>query len=216
MSRRSNKRNAGLEDLRLKRKVMSNGTMEKKDRKWSKICKKRCSRGPNIETRKEQHLRQEFNPSQGTVSIAVPSHQQDTRQCNPPTGEIRRGARVQYDKARETRTTHSKGHSANEGRPVRSRQTTTVIPCPYYLRSRIKEPEGIPEEQRNTGIDSLPQNSLRRRSLSVEALDGDQVDRSDYRTKEKSGCIVSFFLLLRTNGRKNYCNEASHGRMFKI
>ncbi|GFX06249.1 DUF5641 domain-containing protein [Trichonephila clavipes] len=36
-----------------------------------------------------------------------------------------------------------------------------------------------PEEQRSNGIDSLPQNSLKRRSLSLEALDGDQVDRSE-------------------------------------
>ncbi|GFW99291.1 hypothetical protein TNCV_3981161 [Trichonephila clavipes] len=44
------------------------------------------------------------------------------------------------------RTTRSKGHSAAEGRPVRYRQTTTVKPCAYYLRSRLKEPEGIPED----------------------------------------------------------------------
>ncbi|GFX47342.1 hypothetical protein TNCV_4691471 [Trichonephila clavipes] len=45
-------------------------------------------------------------------------------------------------------------------------------------KSHLKEPEGIPEEHRNTGIDSLPQNSLRRRSLSMEALDRDAADRS--------------------------------------
>ncbi|GFU48704.1 hypothetical protein TNCV_4752101 [Trichonephila clavipes] len=38
--------------------------------------------------------------------------------------------------------------------------------------SRFKEPEGLLEKQRSKGIDSLPQNSLRR-SLSEEALDGD-------------------------------------------
>ncbi|GFY32823.1 uncharacterized protein TNCV_4024471 [Trichonephila clavipes] len=74
-------------------------------------------------------------------------------------------ARVQYDK---TRSTTSKRHSAAEGRPVRPRQTTAVSPCPYYLRSRLQEPEGIPEEQRSTGINSLPQNSFRRKSLSME------------------------------------------------
>ncbi|GFW22166.1 uncharacterized protein TNCV_1632961 [Trichonephila clavipes] len=101
------------------------------------------------------------------------------RQFQPPTEESRRGARVQYDKARETRSTHSKRHSAAEGRPVRSRQMTALRPCPYYLRSRLKEPEGIPEEQGSTGINSLSQNSLRRRSLSMEALDGDPTDRSE-------------------------------------
>ncbi|GFU11622.1 uncharacterized protein TNCV_4320941 [Trichonephila clavipes] len=60
-----------------------------------------------------------------------------------------------------------------------SRQATALRPCPYYLRSRLKKPKGIPEEQRSNGIDSLPQNHLRRRSLSMEALDGDPVDRSE-------------------------------------
>ncbi|GFX25905.1 uncharacterized protein TNCV_2899311 [Trichonephila clavipes] len=87
--------------------------------------------------------------------------------------ESRRGERVQSGRARETRRIGSKGHSAAEGRPVRSRNTTTVRPCSYYLRSLFKELEGLPEEQRSTGIDSLPQNSLRRRSLSMEAFDGD-------------------------------------------
>ncbi|GFX16531.1 uncharacterized protein TNCV_23021 [Trichonephila clavipes] len=123
--------------------------------------------------------RRNNNPSHGPESIAGPSHQQMLRQFNPPTEESRRGARVQYDKARKTRTTRSKGHSAAEERPVQSRQTTTVSPCPYFLRSRLKEPDGIPEEQRSTGIDSLPQNSLRRRSLSMEALDGDPADGSE-------------------------------------
>ncbi|PRD30884.1 UNVERIFIED_CONTAM: hypothetical protein NCL1_25072 [Trichonephila clavipes] len=44
------------------------------------------------------------------------------------------------------------------------RERTTVRPCPYYLRS--------------TGIVSQPQDSLRRRSLSMEALDGDLADKS--------------------------------------
>ncbi|GFW29838.1 uncharacterized protein TNCV_3937051 [Trichonephila clavipes] len=159
------------------------------------------TRGPNTETRKKptpvipqgikrtvpsavafknhKYRRQEFNPSQETVSIAGPSHQQDIRQFNPPTEESRQGARVQYDKARETRTTRSKGHCAAKGRPVRSRQTTIVRLCPYYLRSGLKEPEKIPEEQRSTGIDSLPQNSLGRRSFSMEALEGDPVDGNE-------------------------------------
>ncbi|GFU58390.1 uncharacterized protein TNCV_58021 [Trichonephila clavipes] len=84
--------------------------------------------------------------SRGPQSIAGPLHQLDTRQCKPPTEESRQGAKVQYDRARETRTTPSKGNSAAERRPVQSRQATTVRPCPYYLRSRLKKPEGIPEE----------------------------------------------------------------------
>ncbi|GFW80612.1 retrovirus-related Pol polyprotein from transposon 297 [Trichonephila clavipes] len=67
------------------------------------------------------------------------------RKFSPTKEESRRGARVQSDKARETRATGSKGHSAAEGRPVRSGKTTTVRPCPYCLRSLFKELEGIPE-----------------------------------------------------------------------
>ncbi|GFT27479.1 uncharacterized protein TNCV_1275731 [Trichonephila clavipes] len=105
------------------------------------------------------------------------SNQGQTRRSNTPHPQRGREARVQSDRARETRTTGSKGHSANDGRLVQSRKTTTGRPCPYYLRSRFKEPEWLPEEQ-STGIDSLPQNNLRRRSLSMEALDGGPANRS--------------------------------------
>ncbi|GFW69357.1 uncharacterized protein TNCV_487061 [Trichonephila clavipes] len=111
-------------------------------------------------------------------SIAGPTHPIDTRQSKPSTEGSRQGASVQYDRAWETRTTPSGGNSAVERRPVQSRQATAVRPCPYYLRSRVKQPEGIPEEQRSNGIDGIPQNNLRR-SLSMEALDGEQVDRSE-------------------------------------
>ncbi|GFW82658.1 retrovirus-related Pol polyprotein from transposon 17.6 [Trichonephila clavipes] len=67
----------------------------------------------------------------------------------------------------------------SERRPVQSKQATAVRPCPYYLRSRVKQPEGIPENRRSIGIDSIPQNNIRRRSLSMEALGGDPVDRSE-------------------------------------
>ncbi|GFW57122.1 uncharacterized protein TNCV_540391 [Trichonephila clavipes] len=150
--RRSNKGTAGLEDLRLKRKVMSNGTVEKKDRKRSKICTKRSHQGSehsdqkrpapvlpqgikrtvpsSVASRNHKYIRHN-NPSLEPESIADPSHQQRIRKFNTPTEESRRGARVQYDEARETRTTRSKGYCAAEGRPVRSRQTTAVKPCPY-------------------------------------------------------------------------------------
>ncbi|GFT51240.1 uncharacterized protein TNCV_3869901 [Trichonephila clavipes] len=83
-------------------------------------------------------------------------------------------------KARETRKTTSGTNRTAERRPVRSKkQVTAVRPCPYYLRSRVKQPEGIPEERRSNGIDSIPQNNIRRRSLSMEALDGDPVDRCE-------------------------------------
>ncbi|GFW01745.1 uncharacterized protein TNCV_1232451 [Trichonephila clavipes] len=91
----------------------------------------------------------------GSQSIACPSHQTDTRQRKPPTEWSRQGASVQYERAREIKTTRSGGNSAAERRPVRSRLATAVRPCPYYLRSRVKQPEGIPEEQRSNGIDSI-------------------------------------------------------------
>ncbi|GFS66706.1 uncharacterized protein TNCV_229551 [Trichonephila clavipes] len=107
------------------------------------------------------------------------------RRFSPTKEESRRGERVQSGRARETRTTGIKGHSAAEGRPVRSRKTTTVRPGSHYLRSHFKEPEGLPEEQRSTEIDSLQQNSLSRRSLSTEALDEDLADRSTQKKKKK-------------------------------
>ncbi|GFY34908.1 uncharacterized protein TNCV_154811 [Trichonephila clavipes] len=198
-SRKSNKGNAGWEDPILKRKVGSNGSMERTDKKRSKICRKRSLQGsehvdqkrptpeptqgikrtiPSSVSSRKHKYRRPNNPSQGSQSIAGPSHQIYSRQCKPPTEGSRQGASVQYDRARETRTTPSGGNSADERRPVRSRQATAVRPCPYYLRSRVKQPEGIPEQQRSNGIDSIPQNNLRRRSLSMETLDGDPVDRS--------------------------------------
>ncbi|GFS87619.1 uncharacterized protein TNCV_2942031 [Trichonephila clavipes] len=78
-----------------------------------------------------------------------------------------------------TKTTKDGTNRAAERRTVRSKQTTAVRPCPYYLRSRVRQPEGFPEERRNSGLASIPQNNIRRRSLSMEALDGDPVDRSE-------------------------------------
>ncbi|GFX59365.1 retrovirus-related Pol polyprotein from transposon 297 [Trichonephila clavipes] len=147
---KSSKGNAGWEDLRLKRKVESKGSGDRR---------------PN-------------NPSQGSQSIAGPSHQQDSRQDKSPTVASRHEGRGQYNKARGTKTTKNGTNRAAERRTVRSKQTTALIPCPYYLRSRLRQPEGFPEERRNSGIESIPQNNIRRRSLSMEALDGDPVDRS--------------------------------------
>ncbi|GFW46568.1 retrovirus-related Pol polyprotein from transposon 297 [Trichonephila clavipes] len=198
--RKSNKGNAGLEDPTLKHKVRSNGSVERTDKKRSKICRKTSLQGfehgdqkrptpvpthgikrtvPSSISSRNHKYRRPNNSSQGPQSISGPSQQLDTRQCKRPTEKSRQGARGQYDRARETRTIPSKGNSAAERRPVRSRQAIAVRPCPYYLWSRLKKPEGMPEEQRSNGIDSLPQNNLRRRSLSMEALDGNPVDRSE-------------------------------------
>ncbi|GFV34453.1 uncharacterized protein TNCV_1413831 [Trichonephila clavipes] len=119
------------------------------------------------------------NPSQRSQSIAGPSHPSDSRQDKPPTEGSRHEGSGQYHKARETRTTKNGTNRAAERKPVRSKQATAVRPCPYYLRSRVRQPEGFPRERRNIGIESIPQNNIRKRSLSMEALDGDPVDRSE-------------------------------------
>ncbi|GFW91181.1 uncharacterized protein TNCV_3301571 [Trichonephila clavipes] len=112
-----------------------------------------------------------------TAHCAGPSPQQDSRQDKPPTEGSRHEGSGQYNKARETKTTKNGTNRAAERRPVRTNQMTAVRPCPYYLSSRVRQPEGFPEERRNSGIH--PQNNIRRRSLSMETLDGDPVDRSE-------------------------------------
>ncbi|GFV23296.1 uncharacterized protein TNCV_4780101 [Trichonephila clavipes] len=134
---------------------------------------------PSSVSSRKYKYRRPNNPSQGSQSITGPSHQIDSMQGKPPTEGSRKERSGQYDKARETRTTTSGTNRAAERRPVRSKQATAVRPCPYYLLSRVKQPEGIPEERMSNGIDSIPQNNIRRRSLSMEALDGDPVDRSE-------------------------------------
>ncbi|GFY03956.1 uncharacterized protein TNCV_1197351 [Trichonephila clavipes] len=118
------------------------------------------------------------NPSQGSQPIAGPSHQQDLRQDKSPTVASRNEGSGQSNKTRETKTTKNGTYRAAE-RTVRSKQTTAVRPCPYYLRSRVRQPEGFPEERRNSGLASIPLNNIRRRSLIMEALNGDPVDRSE-------------------------------------
>ncbi|GFY03819.1 uncharacterized protein TNCV_1195991 [Trichonephila clavipes] len=102
----------------------------------------------------------------GSQSIAGPSHLRDARQSKPPTEGSKQERCGQYDKARETRTPKSRTNSEAERRPARSKQATAVRLCPYYLRSRVKQPKGVPEDQRSIGIESIPQNNIRRRSLS--------------------------------------------------
>ncbi|GFX76354.1 uncharacterized protein TNCV_593171 [Trichonephila clavipes] len=112
-------------------------------------------------------------------STAGPSHLRNARQGKPPTEGSNHDMTGQYEKARETRTTTNGTNRAAERRPVRSKQATAVRPCPYYLRSRVKQPEGNPEDRSRIEIESIPQNNIRRRSLSMEAFDGDPVDRSE-------------------------------------
>ncbi|GFV55477.1 uncharacterized protein TNCV_3776641 [Trichonephila clavipes] len=197
---KSSKGNAGWEDPRLKRKIESNGSEDRKNFKRSKICRNRSLQGsehmdqkrptpepkqgikiaiPSSVSSRNYKYRRPNNPSQGSQSIAGPSHQQDSRQGKSPTVASRHEGSGEYNKARETKTTKNGTNRAAERRTVRSKQATAVRPCSYYLRSRVRQPEGFPEERRIIGIESIPQNNIRRRSLSMEALDGDPVDRSE-------------------------------------
>ncbi|GFX81223.1 uncharacterized protein TNCV_1828601 [Trichonephila clavipes] len=190
--RKSNKGNARWEDPRLKRKVGPNGSVDRKDIKRSKICRKRSLQGsehrdqktptpeptqgikraiPSSVSSRNYKYRRPNKPSQGSQPIAGPSHQIDSRQGKSPAEGSRKERSGQYDKVRETRTTTSGTNRAAERRPVRSKQVTAVRPCPYYLHSRVKQPEGIPEEQQNRQYpvgqhqEKEPQyGSLRRRS----------------------------------------------------
>ncbi|GFS77972.1 uncharacterized protein TNCV_2028401 [Trichonephila clavipes] len=178
---KSNKINAGWEDPTLKRKIESNGSGDRKDLKRSKICRKRSLQRSKHRNQK----RPTPEPKQGikraipSSSIAGPSHQQDSRQDKSPTEASRHEGSGQCNKARKIKTTKNGTNRAAERRPVRSKQTTAVRPCPYYLRSRVRQPEGFPEERRNIGMENIPQDNIRRRSLSMEALDGDPVDRNE-------------------------------------
>ncbi|GFT16420.1 uncharacterized protein TNCV_280851 [Trichonephila clavipes] len=173
---KSSKGNAGWEDPRLKRK----GSEHRDQKRPTPELKQGIKRAfPSSVSSRNHKYRRPNNPSQGSQPIAGPSHQQDSRQDKSPTVASRHEESGQYNKARETKTTKNGTNRATERRTVRLKQTTAVRPCPYYLRSRVRQPEGFPEERRNSGIASIPQNNIRRRSLSMEALDGDPVDRSE-------------------------------------
>ncbi|GFX93144.1 uncharacterized protein TNCV_4760231 [Trichonephila clavipes] len=134
---KSNKGTARLEDLKFKRKVVSTGTVERKAPVLPQGIKRGVTSSISSITRK--YVKTSFHEYllHEPETIAGPANQQQMKKFSPTTEESRRGARVQSDKARETRTTGSKRHSAAEGRPVRPGKTITVIPCPYYIRSRF-------------------------------------------------------------------------------
>ncbi|GFT41954.1 uncharacterized protein TNCV_1667931 [Trichonephila clavipes] len=114
--------------------------------------------------------------SPGVESIAGPSRLPDRRRNDSTTVGSRTEVGGRDDQTRQTRAT-TRGRNKQAERPARSNQATTKRPCPYYLRSRKKDNDGIPEEQRNIEINGIPPNRIRRRSLSMEALDGDPVHR---------------------------------------
>ncbi|GFX77511.1 retrovirus-related Pol polyprotein from transposon 297 [Trichonephila clavipes] len=113
------------------------------------------------------------------LEVQGPSRLPDCRLNKSTTVESRTEGSGRDNKTRQTRAT-TRGRNKQAERPVRSNQATTRRPCPYDLRSRVKESDGIPEEQRNVEINGIPHSRIRRKSLSMEALDGDPIVRVQY------------------------------------
>ncbi|GFU84128.1 retrovirus-related Pol polyprotein from transposon opus [Trichonephila clavipes] len=159
-----------------------------------KICKKRSLQGSEHQDRKRRtpgqrqgvkrsiqssissrnYKFQKHNTfSPGVESIAGPSRLPDRRTATT-TGGSRMEVSGRDNQTRQARAT-TRGRNKQAEKPVRSSQVTTRRPCPYYLRSRVRESGGIPELS-NIEINGIPHSKLRR-SLSMEALDGDPVHR---------------------------------------
>ncbi|GFV86034.1 retrovirus-related Pol polyprotein from transposon 412 [Trichonephila clavipes] len=192
---RSRQGNTTREIPRNKRKINSTASKDQA-LKRSKICKKRSRQGSDHQDRKRRapeqgqgvkrsihssissrnYKFQKHNTSSpGVESIAGPSRLPDRRTATT-TGGSRMEVSGRDNQTRQTRAT-TRGRNEQAEKPVRSNQTNTRRPCPYYLRRRIQEKDGIPEEQSNIEINGIPGSTFRRRSLSMEALNGDPVHR---------------------------------------
>ncbi|GFY01481.1 uncharacterized protein TNCV_2606681 [Trichonephila clavipes] len=193
---RSRQGNATREIPRSKRKINSTASKDQA-LKRSKICKKRSRQGSEHQDRKRrapeqrQGVKRSIPPSissrtykfkrpntssPGVQSIAGPSRLPDRRRTDSTTIGSRTEGSGRDDQTRQTRAT-ARGRNKQAEKPVRSSQATTRRPCPYYLRSRLRATDGIPEELRNIEINVIPHSKIWRRSLSMEALDGDPVHR---------------------------------------
>ncbi|GFW12724.1 retrovirus-related Pol polyprotein from transposon opus [Trichonephila clavipes] len=193
---RSRQGNTTREISRNKRKMSDK---ESKDQvlKQYKICRKRSLQGSEHQDRKRRapeqrqgvkrsipssissrtyKFKRPNTSSPGVESIAGPSRFTDRKRTASTTIGFRTEGSGRDDQTRQTRAT-TRGHNKQAEKPVRSSQATTRRPCPYYLRSRLRANDGIPEELRNIEINVIPHSKIRRRSLSMEALDGDPVQR---------------------------------------
>ncbi|GFV09385.1 uncharacterized protein TNCV_842751 [Trichonephila clavipes] len=170
---RSQQSNTTREIPRNKRKINSTAS---KDQvlKRSKICKKRSRQGSDHQDRK-RHAPEQRQGVKRVESITGPSKLPDRR-----TATTTRGSRIEVsgrdNQTRQTRATTRRRNEQAE-KPVRSNQTNTRRPCPYYLRSRIQEKDRIHEDLNNIEINGIPGSTFHRRSLSMEALNGDPVHR---------------------------------------
>ncbi|GFX35997.1 retrovirus-related Pol polyprotein from transposon opus [Trichonephila clavipes] len=164
--------------------------------KRSKICKKRSRQGSDHQDRKrhapeqrqgvkrsipssfssKNNKFQRHNTSSPRVqSIAGPSKLPDRRTATT-TGGSRMEVSERDNQTRQTRAT-TRRHNEQAEKTVRSNQTNTRRPCPYYLRSRIQEKDRIHKDLNNIEINGIPGSIFRRRSLSMEAMNGDPVHR---------------------------------------
>ncbi|GFV39297.1 retrovirus-related Pol polyprotein from transposon 297 [Trichonephila clavipes] len=192
---RSRQGNTTREIPRNKRKINSTASKDQA-LKRSKIYRKRSRQGSDHQDRKRRapeqgqgvkrsisssissrnYKFQKHNTSSpGVESIAGPSRLPDRRTATT-TGGSRMEVSGRDNQTCQTRATTRRRNEQAEN-PVRSNQTNTRRPYPYYLRGRIQEKDGIPEEMSNIEINGIPGSTFRRRSLSMEALDGDPMHR---------------------------------------
>ncbi|GFW83028.1 retrovirus-related Pol polyprotein from transposon 412 [Trichonephila clavipes] len=189
VSHRSNRSHQG--QFKEHRKTSNQETIKR-----SKICRKRSRQGSNHQDRKrhapEQRqgikrsipssfssknnkFQRHNTSSPGVKAIAGPSKLPDRRTATT-TGGSRMEVSGRDNQTRQTRAT-TRRHNEQAEKTVRSNQTNTRRPCPYYLRSRIQEKDRIHEDLNNIEINGIPGSIFRRRSLSMEAMNGDPVHR---------------------------------------
>ncbi|GFV75767.1 hypothetical protein TNCV_1756951 [Trichonephila clavipes] len=123
------------------------------------VFKTRSKLGTHLSTRSSGDEKQSRPCLSGVESISGPSRLPDRRWNESTTVGSRTEGSGRDNQTRQTRATMRERKAE---RPVRSNQATTRRPCPYYLRSRVKESDGIPKEQRNTEINGIPHSEIRR------------------------------------------------------
>ncbi|GFU94123.1 hypothetical protein TNCV_966931, partial [Trichonephila clavipes] len=117
---------------------------------------------------------QKHNTSFRGKSIAGPSKLPDRRTATTTSGSRMPEVSGRDNQTRQTRATTRRRNEQAE-KPVRSRsnQYKETLPI-YYLQAVYKEKDRIHEDLNNIEINGIPGSTFRRRSLSMEALNGIQ------------------------------------------
>ncbi|GFX44342.1 retrovirus-related Pol polyprotein from transposon 297 [Trichonephila clavipes] len=170
---RSRQSNTTREIPRNKRKINSTASKDQA-LKRSKICKKRSRQGSDHQDRKrhapEQRqgvkrsipssissrnykIQKHNTSSPGVESITGPSKLPNRRTVTTTSGS-QMEVSGRDNQTRQTRATTRRRNEQAE-KPVRSNQTNTRRPCPYYLRSRIQEKDRIHEDLNNIEINGI-------------------------------------------------------------